>query len=237
MFVDERAASGIDENGGGLHQPKPFCVYHLAGGAGEGTVQADDVTFAEQFVQLHLADFGRKLEVGLGGVGTYLHTEADGDAGGGEAGVPQAYDSELFFAQFDERRVPEAEVLACCPAAPVHLFRVVLHLLGDVQNMGKDHLGNGVGAVGGNIGDNDAAFFGSGGVYDVVSGSQHTDVFQFGQCRHVLGGEHGFVGQQDFCTSGAFQYFRRGGAVVDGALAQGLQFVPAKVAGVGGIAV
>ena len=55
--------------------------------------------------------------------------------------------------------------------------------------------------------------------------------------RHVLGGEHGFVGQQDFCTSGAFQYFRRGGAVVDGALAQGLQFVPAKVTGVGGIAV
>ena len=151
--------------------------------------------------------------------------------------VAQAYDSKLLFAQFDERRVPEAEVLACCPAAPVHLFRVVLHLLGDVQNMGKDHLGNGVGAVGGNIGDNDAAFFGSGGVYDVVSGSQHTDVFQFGQCRHVLGGEHGFVGQQDFCTSGAFQYFRRGGAVVDGALAQGLQFVPAKVTGVGGIAV
>ena len=132
MFVDERAASGIDEDGGGLHQSEPFCIYHLAGGVGEGTVQADDVTFAEQLVQLHLADFGRKLEVGLGGVGTYLHTEADGDAGGGETGVAQAYDSELLFAQFDERRVPETEVLACCPAAPVHLFGVVLHLLGDV---------------------------------------------------------------------------------------------------------
>ena len=39
LFVDERAASGIDENGGGLHQPKPFCIHHLAGGVGEGTVQ------------------------------------------------------------------------------------------------------------------------------------------------------------------------------------------------------
>ena len=127
--------------------------------------------------------------------------------------------------------------LLVCPAAPVHLFGVVLHLLGDVQDVGKDHLGYGVGAVGGNIGDDDSAFFGGSGVYDVVSGGQHTDILQFGQCRHVLGGEHGFVGQQDFCTSGAFQYFRRGGAVVDGALAQGLQFVPAKVTGVGGIAV
>ena len=237
LFVDERAASGIDEDGGGLHQSEPFCIYHLAGGVGEGTVQTDDVTFAEQLVQLHLADFGRKLEVGLGGVGTYLHTEADGDAGGGKTGVAQAYDTNFLSAQFDEWSVPETEVFACRPASAAHFFGVVLHLLGDIQDVGKDHLGYGVGAVGGNIGDNDAAFFGSGGVYDVVSGSQHTDVFQFGQCRHVLGGEHGFVGQQDFCTSGAFQYFRRGGAVVDGALAQGLQFVPAKVTGVGGIAV
>ena len=98
-------------------------------------------------------------------------------------------------------------------------------------------MGYGVGAVGGNIGDDDSAFFGGSGVYDVISGGQHTDILQFGQCRHVFSGEYSFVGQQDFCTSSAFQYFRRGGAVVDGALAQGLQFVPAEVAGVGGIAV
>ena len=75
--------------------------------------------------------------------------------------------------------------------------------------MGKDHLGYGVGAVGGNIGDDDSAFFGGSGVYDVISGGQHTDILQFGQCRHVFSGEYSFVGQQDFCTSSAFQYFRR----------------------------
>lgn len=43
----------------------------------------------------------------------------------------------------------------------MHFFGVVLHLLGDVQNVGKDHLGNRVGAIGRDVGDDDAMFFGS----------------------------------------------------------------------------
>ncbi len=191
----------------------------------------------EQFVQFHLADFGRKLEIGLGSVGAHLHAEANGDAGSGETGVSQAYNAEFFFTQFDEWSVPEAEVFACRPASLMHFFGVVLHLLGDVQNVGKDHLGNRVGAIGRDVGDDDAMFFGSGGVYNVISGGKHTDVLQFGQCSHVFGSEHGFIGQQDFCTGSAFQYFSGSGTVVDATFTQSLQFVPAKVAGVGGIPV
>lgn len=59
-------------------------------------MQANDVAFMEQFVQFHLADFGRKLEIGLGSVGAHLHAEANGDAGSGETGVSQAYNAEFF---------------------------------------------------------------------------------------------------------------------------------------------
>ena len=96
-------------------------------------MQADDVTFAEQLVQLHLADFGRKLEVGLGGVGACLHSKADGDACRGKTGVAQAYDTNFLSAQFDEWSVPETEVFACRPASAAHFFGVVLHLLGDIM--------------------------------------------------------------------------------------------------------
>ena len=110
LFVDERAASGIDEDGGGLHQSEPFCIYHLAGGVGEGTVQADDVTFAEQLVQLHLADFGRKLEVGLGGV-AHASFQSRWRCVRGKTGVAQAYDTNFLSAQFDEWSVPEQKSL------------------------------------------------------------------------------------------------------------------------------
>ena len=62
---------------------------------------------------------------------------------------------------------------------------MALYLLGDIQDMCKYHLSYGSGAVCGNIGNNDTAFFGSSRIDNVVSGSQYTDIFQFGQGSHV----------------------------------------------------
>ena len=200
-------------------------------------MQADDVAFGKQFVQFHLLDFGWQLEVRFGGIGTHLHAEADGDACGSHAGVAQADDTHLLAGQFDERCVPEAEVGTVGPAAFVYFFGVVLHLLGNVQQVGKDHLGHGVGTVGGNVGNGDATFFGGSSIYDVVSGSHHTDVFQLGQGGHVFGCNDHFVGEKYVGTFGAFHYFCGGGTVIDDTFAQLLHFVPGEVSGIGGIAV
>ena len=63
LLVDEWPASCVDEDGGGFHQAEAAGIDHFAGLLGEGAVQADDVAFGKQFVQLDLLDFGRQLEV------------------------------------------------------------------------------------------------------------------------------------------------------------------------------
>ena len=77
---------------------------------------------------------------------------------------------------------------------------MALYLLGDIQDMCKYHLSYGSGAVCGNIGNNDTAFFGSSRIDNVVSGSQYTDIFQFGQGSHVVCIDDYLVSQNYFCT-------------------------------------
>ena len=75
-LVDEWPASGVDEDGGGLHQGKAAGIDQLAGGVGEGAVQADDIARGKKFVQFHLPDFRGQLGCRLGGVGADFHAEA-----------------------------------------------------------------------------------------------------------------------------------------------------------------
>ena len=56
------------------------------------------------------------------------------------------------------------------------------------------------GTVCGNIGNNDTVFFGSSRIDNVVSGSQYTDIFQFGQGSHVVCIDDYLVSQNYFCT-------------------------------------
>ena len=75
----------------------------------------------------------------------HFHAETDGNAGGVVAGLSQADDTDLLAAQFNERSVPEAEVGIAAPTALAHFVGVVLHLLGYVEDVRKDHLGYGGG--------------------------------------------------------------------------------------------
>ena len=167
----------------------------------------------------------------------YFHAEADGDAGGVVAGLSEADDTDFLTAQFDERSVPEAEIGTVAPTAVAYLVGVVLHLLGDVEDVREDHLRDGRGAVCRDIGNDDAPLFGSGGIDDVVSGGKYADVFQVGQGCDGRRIEHDFVRQQDICSGCTFKYFGGGGTFVNGTFAQAFQFVPGEVSGVGGVAV
>ena len=110
-------------------------------------------------------------------------------------------------------------------------------MLRDVEDVCKDHLRNGSSAVCRNIGDDDTPFFGSFGIDNVISGGEHSDVFQIGQGGYGFCVEHNFVCQQYVCSGSALQYFGRGGTVVNGAFSQTFQFLPREVSGIGGIAV
>ena len=109
--------------------------------------------------------------------------------------MSQSYDAQFFALQFDERCVPKAEVFALRPAAFVYFLGVVLHLRGDVEQVGKYHLGHRSCAVCRNVGDDDAPCLGGCDVYNVVARGKHADVFQRRQGGEVLCGNDCLVGQ------------------------------------------
>ena len=109
--------------------------------------------------------------------------------------------------------------------------------VGDVEDVGEGELRHAVGAVGGDVGDDDAALAGGGGVDHVVARGEHADVAQLWQlCHRGVVDDH-FVGEQDVGILGPLQQLGGGGAVVDRQLAQGMHALPRDVAGIGSIAV
>ena len=62
----------------------------------------------------------------------------------------------------------------------------MLYAVGYGKDEGEGHLRHAVGAVGRNIGYDDALFLGSLDVYHVETGSLDTDVFQFRKLRQRL---------------------------------------------------
>lgn len=98
LFVDRQAHVGIDEDGGGASSIQAVLHYHLAGGVGERTVQASDVSHSRGTARpAHLRISGRKLEVGLE-VWLYAFIPKPmAIRAVVKPGVAQAYDSRLLF--------------------------------------------------------------------------------------------------------------------------------------------
>ena len=141
----------------------------------------------------------------LGSIGAYLHSESGSDARRRLSGVSQADDSQLLPVQFHQIGIPIAEVGIICPTPVTVGIGIMAYTLGDVQYMRKDHLGNGSGAVGRYVGDNDAPRFRSLDVHNIISCSQHADVFQGGQSGHILRRNHRFICNQHFRSGRTLQ--------------------------------
>ena len=82
----------------------------------------------------------------------------------------------------------------------MYRLAVVLHLLGNVQQMGKYQLGYGVGTVGWNIRHKYTVLTGSLGINDIVASGQHADVLELRKGSYMVRFDAGFVGKYDFCT-------------------------------------
>ena len=112
----------------------------------------------------------------------------------------------------------------------MHGLAVKRRLARHLQHERGGVLRDGVGAVGGDVRDDDAALLGSGHVNDVVPGGQDADVGELGERRLCLSGEGHLVGEEEPCALGTGQDVVVGGAVVDAKLAQRLEAGPADIA-------
>ena len=75
------------------------------------------------------------------------------------------------------------------------------------------------------------------GEADVVAGREHANVFHRRQAFNAVAIQKGLVGEDDRGVGGPLSNEVGRGAIVNLAVAKGLQFVPTQVAGVQGVAV
>ena len=110
-------------------------------------------------------------------------------------------------------------------------------LLADLQQQGKRHLHNGARGIARHVAHRDAAALCGGEVDDVVARCEDTHELQ------VRAGGKNFVRQADLIDENDLRiadaggHVLRRGAVIDRQLTEGGKFIPAQVAGIGGIGI
>ena len=133
--------------------------------------------------------------------------------------------------------VPVTEVGSLAPLTVRHACRVDRDPVGQIQDMGKTHLGHGIDAIGGDIGDNDAVFSCRIKIDDIKTGGQDTDIAQMRQLGNDGSIQNRFVGQQYPGTGRPFEYGGGRSPVEDLDLSEFFQFLPTEIAGIQGISV
>ena len=115
--------------------------------------------------------------------------------------------------------------------------RVVLHAVGDGEQMGEHHLRHRRRAVGGDVGHHNAQLPGRVDVDHVVARGKHAHILQPGQRTQGGAVEHGLVGEHCVGTRGAGKHIggSRTGIHCEGA--ERFNLAPRKVAGVHPVAV
>ncbi len=111
------------------------------------------------------------------------------------------------------------------------------HSVGKAKDMCENRLGNGVRAIGWDVGYGDPFFLTKGQVYHVISGCSDPDVSNVGKFCQDFAGDGCFVGDDDLGTGASFldQFVR--GALVYLQFAELGESVPREISGVEGVTV
>lgn len=207
------------------------------GFGGQWAMKAEEVALGEEVVDGGGLDSLGKWLVGIFAAGDDLHAEGKRDAGGSGTDAAEADEAECLARDFFLWRFPVGEVGAAGPFALANALGVAFDAAGVAQNMSEDHLGDRLGAVGGNVGYGDGA--GSGGVevHDVYAGGEDADVFELGEGSDGVCVEDDFVGQDDVGCRAPFDDFVESSAVVDGAVAKRAEGFPGEVSRVEGVSI
>ena len=191
LLVYQRAASRVDKDAALLHLGQRLGVDEVARLLVQRAMQGDDVAHGQQTVHRGLLNALGQVGRVLARVGKDIHAEVAGYAGHALSDVAQSHDADGLACQLAEVGVPIAEVGIVAPASLAALARIVAYAVGDVQDVGKRHLGNALRAVGRNIRHHHPVARGSLHVHHVVARGQHSDIFQPRQLRkHLLVYQH-----------------------------------------------
>ena len=106
----------------------------------------------------------------------------------------------------------------------------MFHTVGNGEDEGEGHLRHAVGAVGRNVGYDNAAFFGGLDVDHIEACGLYADVFESGQFCDGLSIHLYFVDEDDVGVFGTFHLFGIGCAGVDSHITQLLECIPVEVA-------
>ena len=211
-FVNQPAARGIDEEGGGLHAPEEFRIDHSRVACGELAVQREDIGPGRHFVERRQVFPTR----GIGGAGhQHTHPEGAADVRDAAGDAPAADESEAKPIQFGEVRQGCAPLAGGGPMSARHGRGVRPDAVAEFEDEGEDVLRDGCRAIGWHIADSDPAGAGGGDVHHIVARGQHADKAERGQSGDGFRGERRFVGQHYGCTGGARDHIARCGGRIN----------------------
>ncbi len=188
-LVDQGPPAGIDQDGTGLHQRQPLPVDQSIGPLRQGAVDGNDIAIRQQGMQFRLG----RVRAGR----QDLHPEGLPDTGDRLPDRPKTNDPQGQALEFHQGGVPKGPIGCGGPAAVCHRPRVEVDALGDIQDMGKDRLGHGGGAVRGHIANGDIPFCCSRDINHVVPGSGHGHELKVTGLLQGPGIQRGFVRDGD----------------------------------------
>src|ERR1044071_4573141 len=140
-----------------------------------------------------------------------------------------ADNSQHETVQFDQRFIPVTPIRTMSPPALPDRLCVMPDVLGQFQQQSYCCLGDGPGAISGNIGDENIPFARSGQIDHIGSGSSDAYISQVGQSLKLSTHELNFIGQKDFRPGGARHDVSGRSAVENLTIAKGLQLSPAYI--------
>ena len=177
--VDEFAASGVDEDGVGLHHSEFSPSDDAAAVWAEANVDADDVGFLEELVE------GDELNAELlGALGGWIERPCDATHAERVCDA-RDFTSDVACADDAQGLALEGEVLNECPPSCFEFGGLERRAFGGGEHEADDVFGNDGGRASGLIADDDAEFFGGADVDHVDSdgaGCDHTEVWECAEC-------------------------------------------------------
>ena len=159
-------------------------VDHVACGTGQRTMERYDICCLEERVGRYGRDIGRQFRGTLACDSQDPHAESVGGSGDTAPYIPHSDNAHSLPLKLSRLSVEKTEIGRRGPPSPAAFVGVVGDVVGHIEQMGDDHLGDAGAAVGRNIGDDDAMGGGVGGVNDVVACGEHADICQLGQLGH-----------------------------------------------------
>ncbi len=172
----------------------------------------------------------RKFHRRFAGIGIHIQSEADGNAGCGPTGIAETDDSHLLPVKFMQRRIPETKVRLPAPLTVPHFLGIISRPLYNIQDMGKGHLRHRLRAIRRNVRHNHSPAGCRFYVYNIISGSQHADVFQIRQLFNRIRIQYHFIGEQHLRTDSTFQHLLGSRPFVHSEFTQCFQILPGQIA-------